>query len=443
MTRTIRSFSALAVLGLAMQACSVTMPALVSTGQAGKEATPAVKPARPSGGVAEPAGNVTTAPNPAVVGAGVNAAASGDLALPAGGGNAGGSVAADPQVALKAGAIDDNAKFEDYLGYMQGYAGPRMLGYDVSERHVIVVKDASGLPAANRRVTVSAGDQVVFTGKTYANGQLLFFPKAVAGSDVGSRYFVTVGDDTDHAMGFDRAHEGPWEIALAGTPELAAAKRAAPALDLQIVIDTTGSMGGEIAQLQHTIQSIASRIQALPQAPTVRFGLVAFKDQQGSSYLTKKTDFTSSVEDFGQALNALSASGGGDTPEDDESAIAEALDQPWSAEAPLHLSFLITDAPPHLDYPQDVPYTDSIAKAQAQGVKFFTVGASGLPADGEFFLRQLAEATMGQYVFITRGGDEFTGGGEVSATVDSFKEGRLDDVMVNVVKHELDALSGQ
>ena len=42
---------------------------------------------------------------------------------------------------------------------------------------------------------------------------------------------------------------------------------------------------------------------------------------------------------------------------------------------------------------------------------------------------------MGQYLFITRGGDEYSGGGEVSATVDKFQEGRLDDIMVDIVKN--------
>jgi uncharacterized protein YegL len=343
------------------------------------------------------------------------------------------------QTSLKAGAIDDNAKFADFLAYQQAYAGQKMRSYDASERHVIVVKDAAGKPVANTKVTVSAGDNVVWTGKTYANGQALFFPKTATGSDVGSRFFVSVGDNTQESTGFTRTVEGPWEIKLTNQQEAVT-----PKLDVQFVVDTTGSMGGEIAKLQSTIQSIATRIKALPGSPAARFALVAYKDQQDSEYLTKKTDFTGNVTDFQTALNALSASGGGDLPEDLETAISEGLTgESWDTATPIRLSFLITDAAPHIDYAQTTPYTTSIGKAQALGVKFYPIGASGLTPEGEYAMRQLAEATLGQYLFITRGGDENSGGGEVSATVDKFKEGKLDDIVVDIVNGELKALNGQ
>jgi hypothetical protein len=446
MTRTALRFTlVLAATAMSLQACSAVVP-MASAPTQSKRASDT------TGTTGSATGATTTTPAAPVARASSAPNSASDSAVTNNGGGivSGEQGAPAPQVqptqapvqtqtALKAGAIDDNAKFADFLAYEAAYKGQKMRDYDVSERHVIVVKDAAGKPVANTKVTVSAGDNVVWTGKTYANGQALFHPKTAKGSDVGSRFFVSVGDDTSSSTGFTRTVEGPWEIKLDTTQQAAA-----PKLDVQFVIDTTGSMSAEIGKLQSTIQSIASRIKALPGSPTARFGLVAYKDQQDSEYLTKKTDFTGSVADFQTALNALSASGGGDVPEDLETALNEGLTaQAWDGGTPIRLSFLITDAATHIDYPQTVPYTSSIGKAQALGVKFYPIGASGLTPEGEFTLRQLAQATMGQYLVITRGGDEPSGGGEVSATVDKFKEGKLDDIVVDIVNAELKGLNGQ
>ena len=107
----------------------------------------------------------------------------------------------------------------------------------------------------------------------------------------------------------------------------------------------------------------------------------------------------------------------------------------------MRLTFVVADAAPHVDYPQSIPYTTSMEKAAQKGIKLYTIGASGLPAEGEFAMRQLAQGTMAQYIFITRGGDEHSGGGgTASATVDKFEEGRLDDIVVDIVKAEIGSL---
>jgi hypothetical protein len=83
-----------------------------------------------------------------------------------------------------------------------------------------------------------------------------------------------------------------------------------------------------------------------------------------------------------------------------------------------------------------------MTQAAEKGIKLFPIGCSGLEPEGEYAFRQLAQYTMGQYLFITRGGDEATGGGgPASATTDKFREGRLDDIVVDIVKSELDRLS--
>jgi hypothetical protein len=186
---------------------------------------------------------------------------------------------------------------------------------------------------------------------------------------------------------------------------------------------------------------MASRIKALPHQPSVRYGLVAYRDQN-EEYVTRKTEFTGDVDAFKAALDLVTAEGGGDKPEDVESALAEGLSNvTWSEDDTVRLTFLIADAAPHIDYAQSTPYTTSMKRAAQKGIKLFPIGCSGLEPEGEYAFRQMAQYTMGQYLFITRNGDESSGGGgTASATVDKFQEGRLDDIVVDIVKTELDSL---
>jgi hypothetical protein len=338
--------------------------------------------------------------------------------------NGAGLVAEQQQLeALKAGSVDDNAKFTDYLAYLKAYTGEAMRSLDVSERHVIRVVDSAGKAVANADVTVGLGAKVVFKGKSYANGELLFHPKAAEGADQAEGYTVTATRGELSQTGtFARDQEGAWKLQLAAPVAKGPVK-----LDVLFLIDAT-------------VKTVSSRIQGLDTQPGVRYGLVAYRDQN-EEYVTASADFTASVADFKASLDKVEASGGGDKPEDLESGLAKAVNgASWGADS-VKLVFLVADAAPHIDYPQATPYTTSVKKAAEKGIKLFPIGCSSLEPEGEFAFRQLAQFTMGQYLFITRGGDERTGGGgAASATVDKFQEGRLDDIVVDLVKAELDHL---
>lgn len=354
--------------------------------------------------------------------------------------NAGGfvsdtQIAPQQQESLKAGTIDDNAKFDDYMTYLKGYSGPKMRPLDVSERKIIHVLDADGHAVSNAVVTVSAGDKVVFTGKSYADGELLFHPRAFAGLEQTTKFQVKATKSELSQDGtFERGSEGAWELKLAQAAPKAPAK-----LDVLFLLDATGSMGGEIGRLQDTIKTISTRLKGLDTQPNVRYGLVAYRDQ-GEAYVTAAADFTGNVDDFKASLDKVQAEGGGDKPEDVEAGLTRAVNDASWGEDSVRLVFLVADAAPHVDYAQETPYTTSMKKAVEKGIKLFPIGCSGLEPEGEYAFRQLAQYTMGRYLFITRGGDELTGGGEVSHTVDKVQEGRLDDIVVDIVKGELAGL---
>jgi len=173
--------------------------------------------------------------------------------------------------------------------------------------------------------------------------------------------------------------------------------------------------------------------------PDIRFAMVAYRDK-GDDYLTQVTQFTSNVEAYQKMLETLVADGGGDTPEDLQSALAAAMHElKWRPDA-IRIGFVITDAPPHTDYGQKYTYLEAAKESLNRGIKWVTVGAGGLGVDGEVIYRQVAQFTMGEYVFITMGagGDSEGGTGEASHHVGAnYSTENLDQAIVRIVRREL------
>ena len=343
-----------------------------------------------------------------------------------------------PVSPLRAGAVDDNQRFDEYLAYLRGYRGPAAWPVDVTERYLISVTDADQKSVANSTVRVYHDQRLIFTGRTYAGGQTIFFPTAIPGAVQANEYIVTAEKDgrlsTRHFM---RSGGGQWSITLDGRAQRAPLVR----LDLLFLINSTGSMGGEIATIQSTLVSISDRIARLGGQPAIRYAGVTYRDR-GDQYVVRKFGFTDDVQRFQGWLNGIRAGGGGDYPESLNEALHVTVnDLDWDQGEAVRLVFLVADAPPHLDYPNDYRYPAETALAVAKGIKLYTIGASGLTPQGEYVFRQLAQQTLAQFMFITRGGDEQSGGGSVSATNIQSPENNLDDIVVRIVSQELRQLA--
>lgn len=356
------------------------------------------------------------------------------------------------QQPLKAGAVDDNAKFGDYLQYLQSYRDQPVLPFDVSERYIISVVDANSRTVSNATVKITANQTLIFQGKTYSNGQVLFFPKALPSAAQVTQFEVAVekGGQTLNKS-FKRIEQGQnqgqsfgatWTLELTGYSR-SQQQQGPTTLDLLFLLDSTGSMGGEIRRIQQTISDIAYQITTLPGQPRLRFGLVTYRDR-GDSYVTRKYGFTENVGEFSTFLNSISAGGGGDYPESLNEGLHVAVNEMnWTTDDALRLTFLVADAPPHLDYANDYKYTNELVDAVRQGIKVYSIGASGLTRPGEYVFRQLSQITLAQYLFITRGGDERNpgSGGPASNTGISSPEKTLDQLVVDIVRQEMNNLS--
>lgn len=340
---------------------------------------------------------------------------------------------------LKAGYSDDNAQFGYFVDFLQKFSEVQHHAYDISERITIRVLDAAGKPVANAKVTVQADGKILACGLTYSDGGYRFYPSAF-GTQAAA--FELRAESGRLSSRLAARRDGPRlvELRLQGP-------RAVPEplpLDVLFVMDTTGSMGEEIQRLKSTIEIIYANLAELRPRPVVRFGLVLYKDR-GDEYITEVTPFTGDLDTFQASLDPVTASGGGDGPEDLESALDDAVNAMDWNENGLRLAFVVTDAEAHLDYNRDYTYISAATDARARAIKLYTIGTGGLPIEGEYLLRQVSQLTDARYIFLTYGeGGESEGGAEGSVshhTGSNFQTDKLEAIIIRFVKEEVTNLS--
>ena len=338
---------------------------------------------------------------------------------------------------LQAASHNDNEEFPYFLDYLKRFSDvPDVYHRDFKDRFTVRIVDGNDKPLFNIPFTITREGKTLWQAVSYTHGENVVFPGIMFPAASSDRLHVnihhygnTVYQEIMHH--FQRITEIKLNQSFQ-TSEIS--------LDLLFILDTTGSMCDEIKQLQDNIYSIYTRINNYFQSVPIRFGLILYRDQ-GDRYLVKKHQFTESIDEFQLSLDQVSCGGGGDNPEDIQTALDEAVQKmDWAKDA-CKLSFLLADAPPHLDYDQDFTYLDAALAANRKGIKIYSVGASGLNIPGEYVFRQLSALTYSEFIFLTygeSGESDGTGTGKVSHhTGGNYESQRLDDLVVNSVKKEL------
>ena len=337
------------------------------------------------------------------------------------------------QAPLKAGSVDDNITFTDYLEYRNRIEnqGIRVRPLDVQDRTIIALRRGNGLPAAQRALTIRSGNQVVTRLLTTADGTARFHPSAYNASgpfvvDIdGTTQQFLVGNNVDVVI-----------------PDVSAVPENVP-VEVLFLLDTTGSMGDEIDQLKTTIDSVVQRLNDLPGTGEVRLAMTLYRDQ-GDNFVTANYDFTNNIDSFRKALAQVNADGGGDEPEALDEAFADALTKPrWSTPGKaIQLVFLVADAPPQVDRQVQIPYTTSMKEAASRGIKVFPIASSSTGDQGEYVFRQIAQFTGARFVFLSYGA-QGSGGTATGASSDlkqrDYQELSLDELVVRLVGEETTA----
>lgn len=372
-----------------------------------------------------------------------------------------GTIASEPvmnQVVLellRAGEIDDNADWDTYQEYRRNYLNQygtySVRDVDTTDRQVINVVDSNGLPVLGACVEVYKGEYFVAASRTYATGLTLFFPNLRDETRYAETFRVVVSKgqvSAEETMERDNIG-GVTTVELNMNQE-----QGTIPLDVLFLLDATGSMSDEIAQLQENILAISAKVDALDANIDVRYSLVIYRDR-GDDYVTRIYDFTDNVAAFQKLLSAVQAGGGGDYPESMNEGLDMALNAvAWRGEDAMKLVFLVADAPPHIDYPNDADYSLLMQDAMARGIKIHPIASSGLQPEGEFIMRQIGQFTMGHFIFLTyedgvagTAGDDRpdldVGEAKDEQGVGDYDVSQLDELVLRLITDEIHALSGE
>lgn len=177
-----------------------------------------------------------------------------------------------------------------------------------------------------------------------------------------------------------------------------------PRIEVCFVLDTTGSMSGLIEGAKEKIWAIANEFIAAKPTPELRLALVGYRDR-GDEYVTRITDLTDDIDAIHAQLLKFSAGGGGDGPESVNQAVHEAVTKiGWSGDRDvLKIVFLVGDAPPHMDYEQDVRYPEVCQMAVKRDLVINAVQC-GQQADTTRVWQEIAKLAEGKYIPLVQTG---------------------------------------
>jgi hypothetical protein len=176
-------------------------------------------------------------------------------------------------------------------------------------------------------------------------------------------------------------------------------------LEMVFVLDTTGSMGGLLEGAKQRIWGIVNEAMQSPQSPSVRVGLVAYRDT-GDAYVTQVLPLTNDLDKVYSTLMDYRADGGGDWAENVRRGLADGVSRAgWSQGSAdsTRILFLVGDAPPHDDYQNEPDTLATTAEAVRAGMIVNTVQC-GDAADTRRAWQEIARRGEGQYFAIAQDG---------------------------------------
>lgn len=334
---------------------------------------------------------------------------------------------------LTAGEHDDLLNPELYANYVRrsdlGQRWQTLPLVDTGRALTVAVTDARGQPLPLADVTLTCADGNTLSLKTLADGTAVFFP----GLDrLGNSVRVSVRSN-GRLLAVDRRVLIPSAPGTQRVSVTAATLAQRPAkFDLMLVLDTTGSMGDEIAYLKAELRSILSAVKAAHPGIDMRIGLVFYRDQ-GDAYVTLSSPFTSNLDSAQAMLRKQFAGGGGDYPEAVDAAMNRAVnDFQWRPDAVKSMLF-VADAPPHDELVGKAWAAAEVARAKR--IQIIPVAASGVAKEAEFVMRAMAAATQSRYLFLTD--DSGVGLPHNKPAVDCYLVTKLDALVRRVLDSQI------
>jgi len=197
----------------------------------------------------------------------------------------------------------------------------------------------------------------------------------------------------------------PGQHITIAAPPVDVVKTSKPRIEVVFALDTTSSMSGFIEAAKEKIWSIATTMASAQPAPEISIGLVAFRDR-GDAYVTRVTDLSDDLDSVYAQLMDFKAQGGGDGPESVNQALYDAIHNvSWSeGDDAYKVVFLVGDAPPHMDYANEVQYPETIAAAAKRGIRINTI-QSGQDVNTAQSWQSIAELSQGDFFNVSSDGN--------------------------------------
>jgi von Willebrand factor type A domain-containing protein len=172
-------------------------------------------------------------------------------------------------------------------------------------------------------------------------------------------------------------------------------------IDVVFAVDTTGSMGGLLDGAKRTVWAIANRIKEIDSQADLHVGLVAYRDL-GDEYVTKDFALTSDMDGVFAELSSYYAGGGGDTPEDVDAALYDAVHKMQWRDGAKKMIFLVGDAPPASR--GEVPRFEETARVAADKQIVINAIRCGGDSETQVAWQQIASIGHGEFSSIREDG---------------------------------------
>ncbi|GLI82128.1 hypothetical protein PoHVEF18_010529 [Penicillium ochrochloron] len=179
-----------------------------------------------------------------------------------------------------------------------------------------------------------------------------------------------------------------------------------PTPDIVLLVDNTGSMSGAISDIRTNLKSVISSVTS--SQPTAEFAVVEFGDDQGGSSVPFRVDqgLTSDTTALQNAVNGLTASGGGDFPEDWINALYQiATSAITFRSGSSRVVVLVSDAPSH-DPSGGHTLADATTALKTQNIRVIAVNVGNIDFNNQ--ATSVTSATGGTLIPVGSGASGVT-----------------------------------
>ncbi len=186
-------------------------------------------------------------------------------------------------------------------------------------------------------------------------------------------------------------------------------KKSKKNVEIVFCLDATGSMSGLIGTAKEKIWDIVTELAQNNDIDSLKMGMIFYRDRE-DSFITKQIPMTVDLDEVYSDLLEINADGGGDTPESVNQALNESVvDMKWSDNKNTYKTiFVVGDCPPHMDYQDDIKYTESCKEAAKRGIIINTIKLGSSCGEAIDHFKKMAECTNGKFLMLDQNASDYT-----------------------------------